>query len=317
MRPLKINPGHDITGLALSPDGQQLGVVQSSHGFRMFDALTGAELARDTSGGSDYETSPTGRHAIEAFRSEVRLAEVTTGRPRVPFQSGWVRAGDFNQPPAEPGTSAIPSVVRLSSVDGFDRWRAVNRPPGTPLAFDSTSLYNAALTADHRFALGRAPRPNDRVIVCDLARSALVASDLDLTEARIRYSPVHTAFTPDVTRIVAVTRRALAVFELPPLGLSALDLPVIAPVLHPALVVPLTLPQPDPNPPPFAILPDGHKILVRGERSRIELRSLATGEVETVWKWQLPRVNALAVAADGLTAVAGGLSGLVVIWDLD
>jgi hypothetical protein len=82
-------------------------------------------------------------------------------------------------------------------------------------------------------------------------------------------------------------------------------------------VIPATQPQPDLYPvPPFAVLPCGRKILMRGANSRVELRDLATGEILTIWKW-LRKVNALAVAADGLTAAAAGANGRVVIWDLE
>ena len=87
-------------------------------------------------------------------------------------------------------------------------------------------------------------------------------------------------------------------------------------MLSPSAVVRVTQPQPDPNPPPFAVLPCGTKVLVRGEKSRVELRDLATGDVLTEWRWGLPKLNALAVAGDGLTAAAGGASGQVVLWDL-
>jgi hypothetical protein len=80
--------------------------------------------------------------------------------------------------------------------------------------------------------------------------------------------------------------------------------------------IPLSVLQPDRDFPPFAVLPCGTKIIVRGEKSRIELRDVATGEVLTVWKWGLSHVLAVAVSGDGLTAAAGGVGGQVLLWDL-
>jgi hypothetical protein len=57
-------------------------------------------------------------------------------------------------------------------------------------------------------------------------------------------------------------------------------------------------------------------VLLRGAKSRVELRDLATGELLTAWQW-LRKVTALAVAGDGLTAAAGGANGRVVVWDLE
>ncbi|HJZ55493.1 MAG TPA: hypothetical protein VKE74_11065, partial [Gemmataceae bacterium] len=90
-----------------------------------------------------------------------------------------------------------------------------------------------------------------------------------------------------------------------------------APTLSPTRVIPVSQPQPDALLPPFAVLPGGTKLLVRGQKSRIELRDLATGAVLTVWRWGLPRVLAVCTAADGLTAAAAGDRGRVVIWDLE
>lgn len=320
MRPLKINPGHAITGLALSPDGQRLGVSQSVHGFRLFDALTGAELGRDTNRGSVSEVSPTGRHSLYADRSEVRLAEVTAGRPFMRFQSGWTRTGDRNRPPAAPETSALPLANTLGALGSFDRRRArLQRHPFPPFRREPEWGYvvGGALTADHRFAVGRAADNTSQLLVCDLADETVVASNLDLSASRSGFENVRLAFTPDGARVLALTPRALVVFDLPPAVLpDETGQPPGAPVLSPAVMIRLTQPQPDPEVPPFAVLPCGRKVLVRGEKSRVELRDLTTGEVLTVWKWGLPRVNALAVAADGLTAAAGGASGHVVMWDL-
>ena len=87
-------------------------------------------------------------------------------------------------------------------------------------------------------------------------------------------------------------------------------------LVPPVVTIPFTQPQPDPGIPPFAVFPCGRKVLVRGEKSRVELRDLSTGEVLTVWKWGMRRVQALAVAGDGLTAAAAGGGGEVVMWDL-
>lgn len=300
MRPLKITPGHAITGLALAPDGQKLGAVQSSHGFRLFDALSGTELGRDASQANVYEVSPTGRISIHASRAEIRLAETATGRRYFQFQTGWTRVGGTNLPPAAPVTSPLSRGCSLNSTNYTSH-------PSARL-----SVSDAGLTADHRFAVGRNPSNPSQILVCDLATEKVVAANLDLSASRSGFEDVRTAFTPDEARVVAVTPRVLCVFHFEPP--AALDAP--APVLSPVVTARVTQPQPDPLVPPFAVLPCGTKALVRGEKSRVELRDLTTGELLTVWKWGLPKLHALAVAGDGLTAAAGGASGQVVMWDL-
>ena len=204
------------------------------------------------------------------------------------------------------------------------------RPERRWLSFSSSPpvgwqyLGECAITADHRFAAGRLNSADPQYAVVDLAAEVLVAK-LALAAARLAYDPVQTVFTPDAARVVAVRARALFVFDPPPprsLVPEALDAvgsvagPRAVPVLSPAVTIPVTQPQPEPGVPPFAVLPCGRKVLLRGEKSRVELRDLAMGEVLTVWKWGLRRLHALAVAAYGLTAAAAGAGGEVVIWDL-
>jgi hypothetical protein len=317
MRPLTVIPRHPITELALSPDGQRLGVVQSVHGFRLLDALTGAELARDTERGNVSEVSPTGRHWLHAERMAIRLAEVTAGRPFLRFQTGWTRAGNINRPPVVPETSPLHSAATVSWDAPAARRLLISPPP-----VERVYLTAGALTADHRFAVGRLGHGDQRYAVRDLATERIIAT-LDITTSPPGSTHVHTLFTPDEAGIVAATLRTILMFSLPapePLVSSPLDA-VGSPItrvtpLAPTVVIRVTQPQPAPGIPPFAVLPCGRKALVRGEKSRVELRDLATGEVLTVWKWGLQRLHALAVAADGLTAAAGGFRGEVVIWDL-
>jgi hypothetical protein len=318
MRPLKINPGHAITALALSPDGQKLGAVQSVHGFRLFGAITGAELGRDTQRGGIAEVSPTNRQSIHADRSDVRLAEVITGRQFLRFQTGWSHVKGRNRPPDEPGTSALQTVHTLGWIPKPERRvppRARLLSPRVSTAWEYLNF--CALSADHRFVACRRTPVDLWFSLCDLATET-VAARLIPTSRMATNERSRLVFTPDGSRAVVATARELFAFDLPPAG--PLDAPIdpAAPVLSlaPAGAWEITRPQPDPEIPPFAVLPCGQKVLVRGERSRVELRELATGAVLTVWKWGLPRVNAIAVAGDGLTAAAGGANGRVVMWDL-
>jgi hypothetical protein len=312
MRPLTVIPRHVVTDLVLSPDGRQLGVVQSGQGFRLLDALTGAELARDTEHDSVHETSPTGRQSMAAHRSAIRLAEVAAGRPFLRFQTGWARSGALNRPPDAPGTSALPRAATITVTAGVHPAARGLAPLPRWLVLGA-----CALSADHRLAVGEWSWGPDRrrFSVLNLATEGVVA-DLRV-RTRQPWEPVHRAFARGETAVVAATAQALCVFELPDApGVPLAVQPAPVPVLEPVAEVRFTQPQPEPGAPPFAVLPCGQKVLVRGEKSRVELCDLATGEVLTTWKWGLRRLHALAVAADGLTAAAGGFRGEVVIWDL-
>jgi WD40 repeat protein len=74
-----------------------------------------------------------------------------------------------------------------------------------------------------------------------------------------------------------------------------------------------------PNPrwfPPVALTPDGRGLLVRRPRNRVQLWDVASGRHAGEWSWR-QEVTCLAVAPDGLTAVAGCRFGRAVAWDLE
>lgn len=67
--------------------------------------------------------------------------------------------------------------------------------------------------------------------------------------------------------------------------------------------------------PPFALLADDRGVLVKRPRNRIQLWDAPTGTLGNEWSWRFEWVT--CVAADGLTAVAGGRFGRVLLWDLE
>lgn len=91
------------------------------------------------------------------------------------------------------------------------------------------------------------------------------------------------------------------------------------PILRPRLRIPLTGPR-SIDPIPLAFHRTGRssgEVLVRGNRSTIELRDLETGAVRSTWKFGRAWPRAIAVAPDGLTALAAMKGGSVVTWDLE
>jgi hypothetical protein len=68
--------------------------------------------------------------------------------------------------------------------------------------------------------------------------------------------------------------------------------------------------------PPVAFTPDGRRLLVRRPRNRVQLWDVAGANCVAEWSWRI-EVTCLAVAPDGLTAVAGGRFGGAVAWDME
>jgi len=69
--------------------------------------------------------------------------------------------------------------------------------------------------------------------------------------------------------------------------------------------------------PPVAFSPDGRGLLIRRPRNRVQFWDVATGCPTAEWSWRLDSLTCLAVAPDGLIAVAGARFGHVVMWDLE
>ena len=69
--------------------------------------------------------------------------------------------------------------------------------------------------------------------------------------------------------------------------------------------------------PPFALLADGRGLLVKRPGNRVQLWDAPTGTLVNEWSWRLEWVTCVGVSADGLTAVAGGRFGRVLLWDLE
>jgi hypothetical protein len=342
-----LKPAHPIVRLALSPDGQRLGVVQSNHGLRVLNVIDGSEELHIRKDEALHHRSM-GRHILHLYSAwNLQLARLAAGFPALDSQSRW-SAG---------GAAGSPDGMVLAPIGSHppDFLVGLTQPPTQPGRTPPLRLDYCSLSPDHRLAVGRFGYSGP-VVLHDLTAEETLAVVADTNTS---IGPFRATFTPAGDRIVLVTPESLRVFDLPATGESppparppeqepspaterrslirrALDALFLErpepfslremqwrpsprmPLLKPVVAVPVSLPQPGfAGVPPFAVLACGTKMIVRGRRSRIELRDLETGAVQKVWKWGLPLVQAVAVAADGMTAAAGGTRGRLVVWDLE
>jgi WD40 repeat protein len=62
---------------------------------------------------------------------------------------------------------------------------------------------------------------------------------------------------------------------------------------------------------------DGRLLFTGGKDRMVHVREVPSLREQAAWEWEVGSVQSLAVAADGLTAAAGGTKGRAVVWDLD
>src|SRR5262249_49774944 len=91
--------------------------------------------------------------------------------------------------------------------------------------------------------------------------------------------------------------------------------PVLSPVFQ--LGPPEKWPAGTPWVPPVAFTPDGRRLLVRRPNNRVQLWDAAARCRLNTGGGGVDGVTCLAVAPDGLTAVAAGRFGRGVMWDLE
>jgi len=66
-----------------------------------------------------------------------------------------------------------------------------------------------------------------------------------------------------------------------------------------------------------AFTPDGTRLLSGSGDRTVRVWDVASGAEQSVWDWQVGRVNVVTVAPDGLRGAVGGENGRIVVWDLD
>jgi len=310
MRRFRLTPRSAVEAIALSPDGRTFAVAQVHCGVTVRDIADGRELGRcpvqSRGCGTRLEYAPDGRHLAAGHGRGLDVIEVPGGR--LVGRVGPAGASDFRFLTGRPELMA-------ACEGGYE---LIRYAPRTAFARDFEPVVTRLTPLGSRHVLAICPDTN-WVLATDLAypwELAVYAFGPPRRIATYRAAepipPKHDTFRVASTpsRFVIADRSAVRVFEWP-----AGD---PGPEVSLALVSKFapTKPQPDPLIPPFALTPCGNYILIRGEKSRVELRAAATGDVLTVWKWGLPRTLAVAVSSDGLLAAAAGTQGRVVVWDL-
>lgn len=347
MRQFELPRSSPIADLALSPDGQTLAVAHRSHGIGLYDPFDGAVRHEFRGHFAQLAFRPDGRWLVGSKPTGI-VIDLGAAEPQFDYLrvNEYVLAGEF---PDDDSVAFVSThchrCLRLPTATGS--YGGDFRPF---LRFERT--VHVAAPAFHFQPIGIGPghwlvgaeydhnlREQVAVILDPFAQRLLAVID-DPTfqfSTALTYRRQGEWFAVSSNREVTIYNWAdVAALEPPareprrrglfgalretlvgPSRRTRLDARYGAlPTLRPRHRLP-AVGQPPTDALPVAFLPDGGAFLCRGARSAVELRDLATGAVRATWQFQRAWPRALAVAPDGLTAMAALKGGTVVLWDLE
>ena len=333
MIPLQTASPHPVTHVVFSPDGAAVAVAQPNYGVTILDRGTGRALAV---GAMPRRAALTGlafcgggKYLAAAHAKGVEVFDAATGAPV--FKN-------FHYP--HPRHLAVRgNVVVATAADTYTALRpllnateeAVTPGSSKSIFFRGDLAFVACAPDASRVLSAR----GNRLVLLDVATDRGVAEiDLHASEPGGEWVA---QFCPLGRRFAINDGRTLDVYDACELAEEeaddqSADTPLVqrangtrtavAPMPH-SLLEPQFVLKPEKRVfprgwyPPFALLADGRGLLVKRPRNRVQLWDAPTGTLVNEWSWRFEWVTCVAVCADGLTAVAGGRFGRVILWDLE
>ena len=325
MIPLQTASPHPVTHIVFSPDGGAVAVAQPHHGVTLIDRATGRTLAVCAMPRRGALTGLTfcgnGKFLAAAHPKGLEVFDATSGAP-VMRNFHWpqkFQLADRGDAVFGLGSRAFTSLRAVLNVNGS----TVSPVTGNAIVYRG-SLAPVACAPDGSHVLSA---DRNRLVLLNVASDRTVA-EIELPVNEPTVIPL-AQFCPLGRRFAVNHGFGIDVYD--PTGLSddgddppgADDAPVeVAPMPHTLLAPVFTLRSDKPGVenewhPPFALLADGRGLLVKRVRNRVQLWDAPTGTLVSEWSWRFEGLTCVAVSADGLTAVAGGRFGRVLLWDLE
>lgn len=328
MIPLQTASPHPVAHIVFSPSGSAVAVAQPHYGVTILNRATGgvlavcakprrAELTGLTFCGDGKYLATASAKGLEVF--DANTGALAAANFRRDFKSLQLAERDGNV--FGLGLCATGLVWR-PDVPNIAAFRSDCRPGHKSIA----------LSPDARFALEPfAAGCRVKLYNVDTMRASGQIERHDDADSR---EVVVAKFCPQSRRFAFNDGRTISVYDAParaedeppseaaseshPVGTTVAVAPMPHTLLSPVFTLaPESAPEAGSWYPPFALLGDGRGLLVKRPRNRIQWWDAPTGTVVNEWSWQFEWVTCVAASADGLTAVAGGRFGRVLLWDLE
>jgi WD40 repeat protein len=345
MLAVQLQSTHPVSHVAFSPDGTTIAIAQPHAGVTLCDRASGQALVAMPVPRAGELASVVfcdgGRKLAASFLKGLFLFDTATGTA-IAQHGGWTLANAMLAATAD-GLLALNyhglREVRLPQARG-EPFRLVSRPLTTRSA-------RVALSPCGRWVFGVYERISPSLTSTATGKFAI---SLDHPYRHRYHERLAVAFAADGSRLAVCDGHDIAVYDTPGnqktgdrdqetedgnqetegrATLAPKPRELLKPVFR---LAPPEDYKPAPrarldfvdegapeNPrwyPQFAFTPEGRGLLVRRPRNRVQLWDVATRSHAAEWSWRL-EVTCLAVAPDGLTAVAGGRFGRAVVWDLE
>ncbi len=321
MIPLQTASPHPVTHIVFSPDGAAVAVAQPFHGVTVIERATGRTVAvcamprRATLTGLTF--CGDGRVLAVAHAKGLEVFDARTGAAvlrnfHYPRTRQLAASGDVVL-----GATCGNETVLRKLLTVADTTISLLQPRAAVYRADLAFLTCAPDGSRLLSASG------NRFVLLDASAGRTIA-EIECPTGDSQVKRV-AKFCPLGRRFAVNDGRTLDVYDAPDTfdetGDDEPTAAAVAPMPHTLLAPVFTLKPDKPAGsdwcPPFALLADGRGLLVKRPRNRVQLWDSPTGTLVNEWSWQFEWVTCVAVCADGLTAVAGGRFGRVLLWDLE
>jgi WD40 repeat protein len=294
MRAFKGHKGK-VFALAFSPDGQTLASGSADHHVMLWDPTTGerrADFAAHTSGGVlALAFSPDGRTLASGGSDDtVRLWGMPDGNPLATLRADARGTGVWMSLAFSPGGDLLAAGdIGWGDAGSLALWDVATQKRSRHVEFSSGKVWDVA------FAPG-----GDTLAVAVQGQGVTLWDWLADTQRSFQTAAVarSIAWSPDGRLLGAGVASSVELWDV------ASGERVATRKVHESLVWSVRY------------TPDGEALLAGSKDGTVSVWDGRTAEPRGSFNWDVGKLNAVAVAPDGMTAAAAGAKRFFVVWDL-